>query len=84
MRRFCRCSPGVDVTLHVNTGATPLGEQIRDERPDLVVVCGSGETEAGKSAVLDAALEGPAPVLIVPSLGHDRQARDPRPASRGV
>jgi hypothetical protein len=75
LRRFCRCSPGVRVSVRVTTASTPLGEQVRDERPDLVVVSTTGQIDAADSEILDAVLGGEAPVLILPSVGRDRSAR---------
>ena len=76
LRRFCRCSPGVRVTLQVSAGSmATLRNQIRDTAPDLVIVSGptEGESDAGQPHL--AVLSGAVPVLIVPSVGRDRSAR---------
>lgn len=76
MRRFCRCSPGVQVTLQVSAGSMEtLRNQIRDKAPDLVIVSGPAEADGGAAEAQLAALAGAVPVLIVPSVGHDRSAR---------
>ena len=77
MRRFCRCSPGVRVTLQVSAGSMEtLRNQIRDKKPDLVIVSGpaEGEGEAGETHL--AVLAGVVPVLMVPSVGRDRSSRN--------
>ncbi|HET9852113.1 MAG TPA: universal stress protein [Candidatus Limnocylindrales bacterium] len=68
LRRFCRCSPGVRVELRVASG-TPamLGDQVREERPDLVIVSGVRTFDTVRNVGL--------PVLIVPGIGHERAAR---------
>jgi hypothetical protein len=68
MRRFCRCSPGVRIELRVGAATTALlRDQIREERPDLVIVSGIRTFESVR--------EVGTPVLIVPSVGHERAAR---------
>jgi hypothetical protein len=80
MRRFCRCSPGVRVTLRVSAGsAETLRNQVRDERADLVIVAGPGVPDEGRSDLgdaVEAVLEDVAPVLIVPATGRDRSTMD--------
>ena len=76
LRRFCRCSPGVRVTLHVSAGsAEKLRNQVRDEAPDLVILSGPGEREPSAGGALEALFEGAAAVLIVPPVGSERSAR---------
>jgi hypothetical protein len=75
LRRFCRCSPGVRVTVRVSSAGTSLDAQIRDERADLVIVSTTGQLEAASGEILDAVLGGETPVLILPSVGRDRSAR---------
>jgi hypothetical protein len=68
MRRFCRCSPGVRIELRVGAASKALlRDQIRDVRPDLVIVSGV--------RTFDAVREVGTPVLIVPGIGHERAAR---------
>jgi nucleotide-binding universal stress UspA family protein len=77
LRRFCRCSPGVHVMLRVSAGSTTtIRKHMRDENPDLVIVSGPGDEGARTSTALDAVLGGAAPVLVVPSVGKDRSARE--------
>ena len=84
LRRFCRCSPGVRVSLRVSAGsAETLRNQLRDEAAELVIVSGPGDggdagedLPGGAGEVLDEALESGAPVLIVPATGRDRSAMD--------
>jgi hypothetical protein len=72
LRRFCRCSGGVRVTLRMSIGSIDnLRKEIGAANADLVIVSGPGEVESGRSKVLEAVLEGVAPVLIVPSVGQD-------------
>lgn len=74
LRRFCRCSPGVRMVLRVGAGSTAmLRDQIRDERPDLVIVSGVRTFDA----VRDVAI----PVLIVPGVGYERATRRGEPVS---
>jgi CBS domain-containing protein len=76
LRRFCRCSPSVRVTLRVGAGPGPLlADQVQSASPDLVIVSGPPEAESGKREPLAALLEGDVPVLIVPSVGRDRSAQ---------
>ncbi len=76
LRRCCKCSPGVQVTLHVSAGGlTTLRNQVRDERPDLVIL--SGPAKGGD--VGDAhrvVLRGTVPVLLVPTVGRERAAKE--------
>jgi nucleotide-binding universal stress UspA family protein len=77
LRRFCRCSPGVEVALRVTAGGTgTLLGQVRGEAADLVIVLGPPDGEAEHEGeggeALDAAIEGNAPILIVPASGRDR------------
>ena len=68
LRRFCRCSPGVRIELRVGAATTALlRDQVREERPDLVIVSGIRTFESVRDAG--------APVLIVPSVGHERPPR---------
>jgi hypothetical protein len=68
LRRFCRCSPGVRIALSMGAGPTAmLRDQVRDERPDLVIVSGVRTLEAIRDVGI--------PVLIVPSVGHERAIR---------
>lgn len=70
LRRFCRCSPGVRVSLRVGATAPPsLIEQVRSESPDLLVVSGAGDEERVRTLV-----ESDIPVLLVPAVGRDRAA----------
>lgn len=80
LRRFCRCSPGVRVTLRVGSIAK-LGDQVREAAPDLVIVSGPREGGPAPSGALDAVIEAAAPVLIVPSVGHGRSV--PRDSESG-
>jgi DNA-binding transcriptional LysR family regulator len=68
LRRFCRCSPGVRIELRVGSG-TPamLRDQVREERPDLVIVSGV--------RTFDAVRKAGTPVLVVPGVGFERAAR---------
>ena len=68
LRRFCRCSPGVRIELRVGSG-TPamLRDQVREERPDLVIVSGV--------RTFDAVRKAGTPVLVVPGIGFERAAR---------
>jgi hypothetical protein len=76
MRRFCRCSPGVRVTLQVSAGSMEtLRNQIRDRKPDLVIVSGPAEREGDAEEPHLAVLAGVVPVLMVPSVGRDRSTR---------
>ena len=75
MRRFCRCSPGVRVSVRVSSAATPLQDQVREARADLVVVSTTGQLDATGGDVVDELLGGVTPVLVVPSVGRDRTAR---------
>jgi hypothetical protein len=75
LRRFCRCSPGIRVTVRVSSGLTSLEQQVRDGNADLIIVSTTGQLEAAGSHVLDAVLGGATPVLILPSVGRDRSAR---------
>ncbi len=77
LRRFCRCSPGVRVTLHVTAGGrTTLRNQLRDENPDLVILSGpaKGDSEIGEAQ--DVVLRGSVPVLLVPPVGRERATRE--------
>lgn len=68
LRRFCRCSPGVRIELRVGGGSRALlRDQVREERPDLVIVSGV--------RTLDSVRDVGTPVLVVPSIGHQRAAR---------
>ena len=68
LRRFCRCSPGVRVELRAGAAtASMLRDQVREERPDLVIVSGVRTFDAVRRA-------GP-PVLAVPSVGNERATR---------
>jgi len=73
LRRFCRCSPGVSMRLRMGGGERAVVlDQIREERPDLVIVSGVRSL----NSVRDAGI----PVLIVPGVGHEPAAdrtRDP-------
>lgn len=73
LRRFCRCSPGVRVTLRVGSTAK-LGDQLRVVAPDLVIVSGAEEGGLAAGEAFDAIVEGGAPVLIVPPVSHERLA----------
>jgi hypothetical protein len=76
LRRFCRCSPGVRVTLQISAGSTgTLRNQIRDQAPDLVILSGPSEGDGDDGETHLAVLAGVVPVLIVPSVGRDRSAR---------
>jgi hypothetical protein len=67
LRRFCRCSPGVRIELRVGAATTALlADQVREERPDLVIVSGIRTFESVRGVGV--------PVLIVPSIGHERAA----------
>lgn len=77
MRRFCRCSPGVRVTLQVSAGSMEtLRNQIRDKKPDLVIVSGPAEGEGDAEEAHLAVFAGVVPVLMVPSVGRDRSTRN--------
>jgi hypothetical protein len=77
LRRFCRCSPGVRVTLHVSAGGrTTLRNQLRDEKPDLVILSGPARGDSEIGEVQDVVLGGQVPVLLVPSVGRERAARE--------
>jgi hypothetical protein len=77
MRRFCRCSPGVRVTLQVSAGSMEtLRNQIRGKKPDLVIVSGPAEGEGDAEEAHLAVLAGVVPVLMVPSVGRDRSTRN--------
>jgi nucleotide-binding universal stress UspA family protein len=80
IRRFCRCSPGVRVTLRVSAGSPEtLRNQVRDEGADLVIVGGPlvpAQSDSDLGHVVEAVLEGVAPVLIVPATGRDRSSMD--------
>lgn len=80
LRRFCRCSAGVRVTLRVGSMAK-LGNQVREAAPDLVIVSGPREGGLAAGEAFDAIVEGVAPVLIVPPVGHERLA--PKEAESG-
>ena len=84
LRRFCRCSEGVEVTLHVGAGSTvDLREQISNERPDLLI--SSVPSDADGGAAIDGVLGVPAPVLLMPSVGTEllgAARRGPRSAPR--
>jgi len=74
LRRFCRCSEGVEVTLRVGTGSTAaIRTQIAAEQPDLVIAS-SSRAEPGVREAIEALLDGDAPVLLVPSVGHEAAA----------
>jgi hypothetical protein len=75
LRRFCRCSPGVRVSVRASSAASSLHEQVQAVRADLVIISTTGQLDAAESEILDAALGGSAPVLILPSVGRDRSAR---------
>jgi len=76
LRRFCRCSPGVRVTLRVGAASPAmLRDQVRSESPDLIIASGPPEAGVGDDAPLEAILDGDVPVLIVPSVGRDRAAQ---------
>ena len=78
LRRFCRCSEGVEVSLLVGAAsATGLREQLHDEHADLVITSITRRPEPGVDAAREAVFDVAAPVLMVPSLGHDREARRP-------
>jgi CBS domain-containing protein len=75
LRRFCRGSTGVRVTLRVGAGSPALlRDQVRSESPDLVIVSGPPEAGTGEEA-FDAVVDGDVPVLIVPSVGRSRWAQ---------
>jgi hypothetical protein len=76
LRRFCRCSPGVEVTLRVGVAsAAGLRKQIRDENPDLVVTSTSeSRPQPAVAGAMEAVFDVATPVLVVPSVGHDREA----------
>ena len=74
LRRFCRCSPVVSVTLDVAIGrpATAIPERARALRADVMVLTWKGVTAAGRAMTLRAvAQRAPCPVLIVPARGLD-------------
>jgi CBS domain-containing protein len=76
LRRFCRCSPGVKVTLRVGAGSPPvLRDEIQAESPHLVIVSGPPEAGVAEGGLLEALLAGEVPVMIVPSVGRDRAAQ---------
>jgi universal stress protein family protein len=75
LRRFCRCSKGVRVSLRVVPEPAALRDLIRDVDADLVIVSGGGAVEDGKGDILGAVIGGVTPVLIVPSVGRDRATR---------
>jgi hypothetical protein len=75
LRRFCRCSPGVRVSVRVSSGERPLADQVRAAKPDLVIVSTTGQLDASGGGILDAVLGGEIPVLLLPSVGRDRSAR---------
>ena len=79
LRRFCRCSEGVEVSLLVGAAsATGLREQLRDEHADLVITSITRRPEPGVDAAREAVFDVATPVLMVPSLGHDRRGREAR------
>lgn len=75
LRRFCRCSEGVVVTLRVGAGSTTdVREQIANEHPDLMIA--SGPPELGGGAAIDDVLGVTAPVLFVPAVGQELSGRE--------
>jgi len=81
LRRFCRCSEGVKVTLHVAAAsANELGKQIRGQEPDLVVASSSaagpgagGGSIAANDPTTDAVFDVGAPALVVPAVGRSQE-----------
>ena len=75
LRRFCRCSPVVSVTLDVAIGppAAAIPERARALRADVMVMTWKGATAAGRAMTLRAvAQRAPCPVFIVRDRGLDR------------
>jgi hypothetical protein len=74
LRRFCRCSAGVELALRVGAAsAAGLRKQIRDDDPDLVVISTSAAgPDPAVAAAIEAVFDVATPVLIVPSVGNDR------------
>ncbi len=68
LRRFCRCSEGVDLDLEVATGA-PLESILEAARrlpADLIIMTWRGEAGPGRAALIRSAAPGaPCPVLIL-------------------
>jgi hypothetical protein len=83
LRRFCRCSEGVEVSLRVGAGsAAAIREQIVGERADLVIASSPGhELEPGTGGAIRSALDV-APLLIVPSVGDERPSRRRQPGGQ--
>ena len=75
LRRFCRCSPGVLVTLRVGSTAR-LASHIREAGPDLVIVSAPTDSEPAVGEALEAMVVAATPVLIVPARGHERVPRE--------
>jgi hypothetical protein len=71
MRRFCRCSPGVRVALHIGgASSADLRREVRDMSPDLVIVTGATKVEPGAGSLHEVLFDGAVPVLIVPTVGR--------------
>ncbi|HXG26963.1 MAG TPA: universal stress protein [Candidatus Binatia bacterium] len=76
LRRFCRCSPGVRVTLHVApTDPDEIATRIRGERPDLVIASGGDTDPRHPAGEALPRIRGLAPLLVVPSLGQEKPRR---------
>jgi hypothetical protein len=73
LRRFCRCSEGVQVSLLVAAPSVAgIVEQIRGEHADLLLTSIEIGPERRTRTAVDAVFDGAAPVLMVPAVGHDR------------
>lgn len=68
LRRYCRCSEGLELRLEVVTGdpAPSLAPAIRRLQPDLLLATWKGETGPNRGRILRILVrESPCPVLVV-------------------